>query len=138
MLVCKQTDSFVSQTPPLFENERRGGILVNRVDFSVPAKQFGCRCKRPHVNCEYCYYYLFYICKIANEQMIHDFTKNLCLLWRWGRKKQYLTSQELMYSLAYRPGLGSLSIPHSLWSFSKSSRNIICNLKRQKSNNNSF
>ena len=28
----------------------------------------------PHVNCEYCY------SEIANEQMIHDFTKNLRLL----------------------------------------------------------
>ena len=36
---------------------------------------------RPHANCEYRYYYLFYICvlktKIAND---YDFAKNLCLL----------------------------------------------------------
>ena len=40
------TDSLASQTPPLFEIGRRGGSLVNRVEFSVPAKP-------PHVNCEY-------------------------------------------------------------------------------------
>ena len=70
--------SLARQTPPLFEIGQRGGSLVNRVDFSVPAKEFG-----PHANSEYRYYYLFYICvktKIANEQMIHDFTKNVCLL----------------------------------------------------------
>ena len=36
--------SLASQTPPLFEIGRRGGSLVNRVDFSVPAKEFGRRC----------------------------------------------------------------------------------------------
>ena len=32
------------QTPPLFEIGQRGESLVNWVDFSVPAKEFGCRC----------------------------------------------------------------------------------------------
>ena len=55
--------------------------------------------------------------KIANEQMIHDFTKNLCLLFTLKmRQKEAVAgfSQELMHSLAYRPDLGSLSIPHNL------------------------
>ena len=36
--------SLASQTPPLFEIGWQGGSLVNRVDFSVPAKEFGHRC----------------------------------------------------------------------------------------------
>ena len=70
---------------------------------------------RPHVNCEYCYYYyVFYSCvktKITNEKMIHDFAKILKM-----RQKEAVADflQELMHSLAYRPDLGSLSIPHNL------------------------
>ena len=52
-----------SQTPPLFEIGRRGGSLVNRVDTQLRNLAAGVGMKiRPHVNCEYCYYYLFYIC----------------------------------------------------------------------------
>ena len=42
--MCISLASLASQTPPLFEIGRRGGSLVNRVDFSVPAKEFGRRC----------------------------------------------------------------------------------------------
>ena len=37
-------DSLTSQTPPLFEIGRRGGSLVNRVEFFVLAKEFDHRC----------------------------------------------------------------------------------------------
>ena len=69
----------------------------------------------------------------TNEQMI---TKNLLKM----RQKEAVPdfSQELMHSLAYRPDLGSVFIPQNVWSFLKSSRNVICSLKRRKSNNNSF
>ena len=40
---CMST-SLASQTPPLFEIGWWEGNLVNRVDFSVPAKEFGRRC----------------------------------------------------------------------------------------------
>ena len=42
--------SLASQTPPLLEIGRRGGSLVNRVDFFVSAKKAGVGIKiRPHV-----------------------------------------------------------------------------------------
>ena len=58
-LLTSLPSSFASQTPPLFEIRWREGSLVNRVDFSVTAKEFGRRFGmkiRPYVNCEYrCY-----------------------------------------------------------------------------------
>ena len=50
--MCISLASLASQTPPLFEIGRRGRSLVNRVDFSVPAKEFGRRCWYENENTE--------------------------------------------------------------------------------------
>ena len=66
-----------SQTPPLFQIGRRGGTVWSvELTFLSQLRNLapivGMKI-RPHVNCEYCYYY---ICVNNNQQMIHDFTKN--------------------------------------------------------------
>ena len=43
MLMSSNVTSLMRQTPPLFEIEWWRGSLVNRVDVSVPVKEFGHR-----------------------------------------------------------------------------------------------
>ena len=58
---------------------------------------------RPHINCEYLYYYFFYICVKTKNFSVY------CEDEAEGGSSWSIFNRNLF---AYRPGLLSLSIPH--------------------------